>query len=124
MAAIAALPVASAVAVAESTPSLETTDKWALAESLQKQLAGLLKELKKEGKGKRRARKERDPDAPKKEPNDWIKLTQAVREALKAEYAEDAEEMKVAKAVVTVTQVARMLKESGSEATREAVIET
>ena len=32
----------------------------------------------------KRAKKERDPDAPKKEPNDWIKFTSRVREVLTA----------------------------------------
>ena len=32
----------------------------------------------------KKAKKEKDPNAPKKEPNDWIKFTSAVRAALKA----------------------------------------
>ena len=32
----------------------------------------------------KKAKKEKDPSAPKKEPNDWIKFTSAVRAALKA----------------------------------------
>jgi len=32
----------------------------------------------------KKAKKEKDPDAPKKEPNDWIKFTSSVRAALKA----------------------------------------
>lgn len=52
--------------------------------SLESQLATLTGvELPPAGKRGRKARKPRDPDAPKREPNDWIKFTQRVRELLK-----------------------------------------
>jgi hypothetical protein len=57
-------------------------------------------------KGKR-AKKERDPDAPKREPNDWIKFTSHVRSVL-------ATQMEEGKKVApkAVTQVSSALKEA------------
>ena len=52
--------------------------------SLEAQLATLTGvELPPAGKRGRKARKPRDPDAPKREPNEWIRFTQRVRELLK-----------------------------------------
>ncbi len=59
-------------------------------------------------KGKRGPKKEKDPDAPKREPNDWIKFTSRVRSVL-------ATEMEEGKKVApkAVTQTASSLKEAG-----------
>ena len=50
-------------------------DKWVRFEALQKELSSLAKELKKEGgaPSRRRSAKPRDPDAPKREANAWVK---------------------------------------------------
>lgn len=50
---------------------------------LESRLAGLKSLVSQAAKGKKRAKKERDPDAPKREPNDWIKFTQRVDTLLK-----------------------------------------
>ena len=54
----------------------------------------------------KKAKKEKDPNAPKKEPNDWIKFTSKVREALKAANI---------KAGVEVTQFCGMLKTKNAD---------
>lgn len=58
-------------------------------------------------KGKRGSRKPRDPDAPKKEPNDWIKFTSRVRSVLGPQM-EDGKKV----APKAVTQVASSLKDA------------
>lgn len=58
-------------------------------------------------KGKRGTRKPRDPDAPKKEPNDWIKFTSRVRSVL-APQMEDGKKV----APKAVTQVSSALKDA------------
>jgi hypothetical protein len=58
-------------------------------------------------KGKRGSRKPRDPDAPKREPNDWIKFTSRVRSVL-APQMEDGKKV----APKAVTQVASSLKDA------------
>ncbi len=60
----------------------------------------------------KRAKKERDPDAPKKEPNDWIKFTSRVRSVL-AGQAEDGKKMHPK----AVTQTASKLKDADLMAT-------
>ena len=55
-----------------------------------------------------RAKKEKDPDAPKKEPSDWIHFTSAVRKGLEAEMEEGKKPHPKA-----VTQVASALKTAG-----------
>ena len=57
----------------------------------------------KPGKKEKKAKKERDPDAPKKEANNWIKFTSRVREVLKTEGFSTG---------VEVTQFCRTLKEA------------
>jgi len=54
----------------------------------------------------KKAKKEKDPDAPKKEPNDWIKFTSSVRAALKAANI---------KTGVEVTQFCGMLKAKNAD---------
>jgi hypothetical protein len=54
----------------------------------------------------KKEKKEKDPNAPKKEPNDWIKFTSKVREALKAANI---------KAGVEVTQFCGMLKTKNAD---------
>ncbi len=58
-------------------------------------------------KGKRGSRKPRDPDAPKKEPNDWIKFTSRVRSVLGPQM-EDGKKV----APKAVTQVSSALKDA------------
>ena len=60
----------------------------------------------------KRAKKERDPDAPKKEPNDWIKFTSRVRSVL-AGQVEDGKKMHPK----AVTQTASKLKDASLMAT-------
>jgi hypothetical protein len=55
-----------------------------------------------------RAKKEKDPDAPKKEPSDWIHFTSAVRKALETEMEDGKKPHPKA-----VTQVASALKTAG-----------
>lgn len=53
--------------------------------AMEAQLVGLRKQLGDAGGGKaKKERKPRDPDAPKREPNEWIKFTLRVDAALKA----------------------------------------
>lgn len=59
-----------------------------------------------DGKKMKKAKKEKDPNAPKKEPNDWIKFTTKVREVLKAANI---------KAGVEVTQFCGMLKNKNAD---------
>ncbi len=70
-------------------------------------------------KGKRGSRKPRDPDAPKKEPNDWIKFTSRVRSVLGPQM-EDGKKV----APKAVTQVASSLKDASlmPSATDEQII--
>jgi hypothetical protein len=83
--------------VLELVSVMPTTDQWTIAESI---LRGL-KKSSKAGKTSK-AKKERDPDAPKREPSDWIKHTTHVRQFLDQEHKG-----------VACTQIASMLKEEG-----------
>jgi hypothetical protein len=60
----------------------------------------------------KRAKKERDPDAPKKEPNDWIKFTSRVRSVLSGQ-VEDGKKLHPK----AVTQTASKLKDASLMAT-------
>jgi len=67
----------------------------------------------------KRVKKERDPDAPKKEPNDWIKFTSRVRSVL-AGQVEDGKKMHPK----AVTQTASKLKDASlmASATDEQIV--
>ena len=90
--------------VLELVSVMPTTDQWSIAESI-------LRSLKKSSKAGKtsKAKKERDPDAPKREPSDWIKHTTHVRQFLA-----DAHKG------VPCTQIASMLKEEGKMFADEA----
>jgi hypothetical protein len=90
--------------VLELVSVLPTTDQWTIAESI---LRGL-KKSSKAGKTSK-AKKERDPDAPKREPSDWIKHTTHVRQFLADEHKG-----------VACTQIASMLKTEGKMFADEA----
>lgn len=62
--------------VMEAVLELDVGDQWKVVETL-------LKSLKKSAKTTKRAKKEKDPDAPKKEPSEWAKFTSHVAEILK-----------------------------------------
>lgn len=85
-----------------------TTDqlKNLVIEALRDVLGGKLADVSAPVKGKR-AKKVRDPSAPKKEPNDWIKFTSRVRSVL-ATQMEDGKKV----APKAVTQVSSALKEA------------
>ena len=103
--------------VIEAAVALDTADQWKLFDVLCK----ALKKSTKGVKGKR-AKKERDPGVPKKEPNDFIKFASHIRVVFKANL--DEEDFKIAKSVKCVTQVASALKEAGlmGTATDEQVV--
>jgi hypothetical protein len=69
-------------------------------------------------KGGKKAKKEKDPDAPKREPSDWIKFTSRVRSVLRAEMEGETTTNKKGETVPRVpqpkevTQTASLLKES------------
>ena len=71
----------------------------------------------------KRAKKERDPDAPKKEPNDFIKFASHIRGVFTANLEEA--DLKIAKSVKCVTQVASALKEADlmGTATDEQIVD-
>ena len=64
------------------------------------------------GKKQKRVKKERDPDAPRREPSDWIKHTTHVRQFLADEHKG-----------VPCTQIAAMLKEEGKMFPDEADVQ-
>jgi hypothetical protein len=70
-------------------------------------------------KKEKKEKKVRDPDAPKKEPNDWIKFTGRVRTVISNEIEGEMTEKGVQKKPhpKAVTQTASSLKEKGSMAT-------
>ena len=90
--------------VLELVSVMPTPDQWSIAESI-------LRTLKKSSKAGKttKAKKERDPDAPKREPSDWIKHTTHVRQFLADEHKG-----------VPCTQSASMLKEEGKMFADEA----
>ena len=73
-----------------------------------------------------KAKKEVDPDAPKREPNEWIKFTQEVRAAISAAIVGEKNEKGEQKKAhpKAVTQVASALKEKGlmGSATSEQIV--
>lgn len=73
-----------------------------------------------------KAKKEVDPDAPKREPNEWIKFTQEVRAAISASIVGEKNEKGEQKKAhpKAVTQVASALKEKGlmGSATSEQIV--
>ena len=79
--------------------TMELSKILKVVEDLEARLASLRKLVDPDGthapaeKVKRRQKKEKDPNAPKREPNTWIKFTQRVRTVLK----ENGEEIKMAK---------------------------
>ena len=92
-----------------SINELPLADRWAVMESALKALKAASKPVK--------AKKEKDPDAPKKEATWWVKRTCEVREAIKEEItAENASRKargeKALPAVVAV-RVASMLRDAG-----------
>lgn len=98
--------MASNMIVSLTVEQLEALVKTAVAEVLS---GGNVKAVlptssdAKPGKKEKKAKKERDPDAPKKEANNWIKFTSRVREVLKTEGFSTG---------VEVTQFCRTLKEA------------
>lgn len=95
--------------IIESINALPLADRWAVMESALKALKAASKPVK--------AKKEKDPDAPKKEATWWVKRTCEVREAIKEEItAENAARKsrgeKALPAVVAV-RVASMLRDAG-----------
>ena len=73
-----------------------------------------------------KAKKEVDPDAPKREPNEWIKFTQEVRAAISSHIVGEKNEKGEQKKAhpKAVTQVASALKEKGlmGSATSEQIV--
>lgn len=83
----------------EMAATMELSKIVKVIEDLEARLTSLRKLVDPDGthtppeKRKRRQKKEKDPNAPKREPNAWIKFTQRVRTVLK----ENGEEIKMAK---------------------------
>ena len=92
-----------------SINELPLADRWAVMESALKALKAASKPVK--------AKKEKDPDAPKKEATWWVKRTCEVREAIKDEIAAENVALKSrgekALPAVVAVRVASMLRDAG-----------
>ena len=95
--------------IVESIKALPLADQWAVMESALKALKAASKPAK--------AKKEKDPNAPKKEATWWVKRTCEVREAIKdeitAENADRKSRGENALPAVVAVRVASMLRDAG-----------
>ena len=95
--------------IVESIKALPLTDQWAVMESALKALKAASKPAK--------AKKEKDPNAPKKEATWWVKRTCEVREAIKEEITAENVSRKArgenALPAVVAVRVASMLRDAG-----------
>lgn len=95
--------------IVESIKALSLADQWAVMESALKALKAASKPAK--------AKKEKDPNAPKKEATWWVKRTCEVREAIKdeitAENASRKSRGENALPAVVAVRVASMLRDAG-----------
>lgn len=103
--------------------TMELSKILKVVEDLEARLASLRKLVDPDGthappeKRKRRQKKEKDPNAPKREPNAWIKFTQRVRTVLK----ENGEEIKMAKHFMKFAKEVQPAE--GEEISDEAILE-
>lgn len=95
--------------IVESIKALPLADQWAVMESALKALKAASKPTK--------AKKEKDPNAPKKEATWWVKRTCEVREAIKEEITAENEARKSrgekSLPAVVAVRVASMLRDAG-----------
>ncbi len=95
--------------IVESIKALPLADQWAVMESALKALKAASKPAK--------AKKEKDPNAPKKEATWWVKRTCEVREAIKEEITAENVSRKArgenALPAVVAVRVASMLRDAG-----------
>lgn len=95
--------------IVESIKALPLADQWAVMESALKALKAASKPVK--------AKKEKDPNAPKKEATWWVKRTCEVREAIKEEITAENVSRKSrgenALPAVVAVRVASMLRDAG-----------
>jgi hypothetical protein len=95
--------------IVESIKALPLADQWAVMESALKALKAASKPVK--------AKKEKDPNAPKKEATWWVKRTCEVREAIKEEITAENASRKArgenALPAVVAVRVASMLRDAG-----------